>query len=326
MTRKFVLVLSLLALALIGVGQSPSPVPASTDAPAAVLTSCRGSVTVTRAGGEATVATFGLALNDGDEVRTGADAEAEIMFAAGNWVSVGPSSSMRIKGHTGAKPAAKDAGSFEVVNNFLKLKSSEGSSSISGLRSGDKASTLVPVAPVQTKVRDARPTFTWKTDDPSLELRFTIYHESGVHWQSDIAEAASPSSRQGHAALAYPTDAPALTPGVSYSWTLETSDPLVSPPLRTTAAFFEVIAPDDVTALEKELAAIEEKKPGEVTYRLMRASLFFDRGLMADAIGETETAVATDPENGSLHAILGRLYAETGRTHEAIQEIQKSQQ
>jgi hypothetical protein len=31
------------------------------------------------------------------------------------------------------------------------------------------------------------------------------------------------------------------------------------------------------------------------------------------------------PSGSSLHAILGRLYAETGRTNEAIQEIQRSQ-
>ena len=316
MTRRFALILSLLALTMIGIGQSPTPVPAGTDAPAAVLTSCRGSVMITRAGGQATVATFGLSLNDGDEVRTGADAEAEIMFAAGNWVSVGPNSNMKIKSRPGASEPARDSGSFEVVSNFLKLKSSEGTSSISGLRSGDKASALVPVAPVQTKVRGANPTFTWKIDDPSLELRFTVYNESGVHWQSDIADAST---------LAYPADAPALKPGVSYSWTLETTDPMVSPPLRTTAAFFEVIAPDDVASLDKELAAIDEQKPGEVTYRLMRASLFFDRGLVEDAINETETALASDPENASLHAILGRLYAETGRTQEAMQEMQRSQ-
>lgn len=316
MTRRIALILSLLALTAVGIGQSPTPLPAETDAPAAVLTSCRGSVVVTRAGGQAAVATFGLALNDGDEVRTGADAEAEIMFAAGNWVSVGPSSSMKIKGRPGTRQPAAEPGSFDVVNNFLKLKSSEGTSSISGLRSGDKASALVPLSPVMTKVRDTHPTFAWKIDDPSLELRFTLYNESGVQWQSDVTDAST---------LAYPTGAPALAPGVSYSWTLETTDPLVSPPLRTTAAFFEVIAPADVASLEKELAALEEKKPGEVTYRLMRASLFFDRGLVADAIGETETALASDPDNGSLHAILGRLYAETGRTQEAMQEMQRSQ-
>jgi hypothetical protein len=317
MTRRIALVFSLLALTMIGVGQMiPTPASAGTDAPAAVLTSCRGSVMVTRAGGKATVATFGLSLNDGDEVRTGANAEAEIMFAAGNWVSVGPNSNMKIKSRPGSSEPAADSGSFEVVSNFLKLKSSEGSGSISGLRSAEKASALVPVSPVQTKVRGANPTFTWKIDDPSLELRITVYNESGVHWQSDITDASS---------LAYPADAPALTPGVSYSWTLETTDPMVSPPLRTTAAFFEVIAPADVAALDKELAQIDAEKPGEVTYRLMRASLFFDRGLVEDAIDETETALASDPDNASLHAILGRLYAETGRTQEAMQEMQRSQ-
>ncbi len=316
MTRRFALIASLLAVTLIGVGQPPTPAPAGTDAPAAVLTSCRGPVTVMRAGGQKTAATFGLALNDGDEVRTGADAEAEIMFAAGNWVSVGANSTMKIKGRPGAKQPEPESGNFEVVSNFLKLKSSEGTSSISGLRSAEKASALVPVAPVQTKVRDAQPTFTWKTDDLSVELRLTVYNDSGVHWQSDISDAST---------LAYPADAPALKPGVSYSWTLESTDPLVSPPLRTTAAFFEVIAPADLTSLDHELAQIDEKKPGEVTYRLMRASLFFDKGLMADAISETQTALATDPDNGSLHAILGRLYAETGRTQEAMQEMQKSQ-
>ena len=79
MTRRIALILSLLALTAVGIGQSPAPLPAETDAPAAVLTSCRGSVVVTRAGGQAAVATFGLALNDGDEVRTGADAEAALL-------------------------------------------------------------------------------------------------------------------------------------------------------------------------------------------------------------------------------------------------------
>jgi hypothetical protein len=277
-----------------------------------VLTSCKGPVTIIRAGGATTAATFGTSLLEGDEVKTGADAEAEIMFAAGNWVQVGANSSMRIKAQPGSKPREQN---FDVVQNFLKLKSTEGTSSISGLRSGDKSSALVAVSPCQTKVRDARPVFAWNAEDPSLELRLVVYNESGVHWQSDVANVTS---------AAYPADAPALVPGVSYSWTLETSDPLVSPPLRTTASFFEIIAPNDVASLEKELASIDAQKPGATSYHLMRASLYFDRGLVADAITETKAAVAADPENASLHAILGRLLAETGRTDEAMQEMEKS--
>lgn len=305
-------VCAVLGLAVaIGLAGSPAPAPAQGDSPAAVLTSCRGPVTIVRAGG-ATAATFGAALVEGDEVKTGADAEAEIMFASGNWVQVGANSSMKIKGQPGSKPKEQN---FEVVQNFLKLKSSEGTSSISGLRSGDKSSALVATSPCQTKVRDARPTFRWSAEDPSLELNFVLYNESSVHWKSTVS---------GVTSVAYPIDAPALVPGVSYSWTLETADPLVSPPQRTPASFFEVIAAADIAALDKDLASIDAKKPGPTTYHLLRASLYFDRGLVADAITETQAAVATAPDNLSLHAILGRLYAETGQTDEAMEEMEKS--
>jgi len=301
---------------------------AAQNSPTAVLTSCKGPVTVQRAGGEKVAATFGLALNDGDEVKTGAGAEAEIMFAAGNWVQVGENSAMTIKGRPGGVTARNQGGlqgdkpvngngSFEVVQNFLKLKNSEGTSSIGALRSADKASALVALAPCQTRVRAGRPTFRWKIEDPATELRLTVYSESGVLGQFEVTNTTT---------FAYPSEAPALTPGVSYSWTIETSDPLVSPPLRTAAAYFEIMAPADAKALESGLAGLEAKKPGPVTYHLMRASLFFDHGLVDEAITETESALASDPDNSSLHAILGRLYAESGRTKDAISEMNKAQQ
>jgi Tetratricopeptide repeat len=320
-----ILVLLMLAVAL-DIGSSPTRVVAQ-DAPTAVLTSCKGSVTVVAGHGQPVTATFGMALNDGDEVRTGAGAEAEIMFSTGNWVQVGANSSMRIKGRPGADPglnakaeggaAPSSKGDIEVVQNFLKLKNSEGTSSVSGLRSAEKASALVPISPCQTRVRDARPTFRWQIDDPSTELQLTVYNESGVQWQHKVSGATS---------FAYPADAPELKPGVSYSWTLETTDPMVSPPLRTSAVFFEVLAKDQAESLERDLAGIDAKKPGAVSYRLMRASMFFDRGLVDDAIGETQAALAADPGNDSLHMILGRLYAETGRTKDAVDEMSKARQ
>ena len=310
--KQWIPILVLGLAVAIGVSQSPSPAPAQSDSPTAVLTSCKGPVTIVRSSGGPVAATFGVSLAEGDEVKTGADAEAEIMFASGNWVQVGANSSMKIKGQPGTKAKEQN---FEVVQNFLKLKSTEGTSSISGLRGGDKSIMLSAVSPCQTKVRDARPTFAWTAEDPSLELNVVVYNESGVQWQTTSA---------GVTSVAYPADAPALVPGVSYSWTLETSDPMVSPPLRTTASFFEIIAPADVASLDKDLASIDAKKPSATSYHLMRASLFFDRGLVSDAITETQAAVAADPDNASLHAILGRLYAETGQTGEAMQEMEKS--
>jgi hypothetical protein len=313
MLKRWIPVLVLSLATAVVVMHSPTPVPAESDGPTAVLTSCKGPVTIVRAGGVSNAATFGAALADGDEVKTGADAQADIMFASGNWVQVGANSSMKIKGQPASSKQKEQ--SFEVVQNFLKLKSTEGTSSISGLRSGERSNDLVAVSPCQTKVRDTRPTFTWTADDPSLEFNVVVYDENGVQWQTNVS---------GVSSVAYPADAPALEPGVSYSWTIETADPMVSPPLRTSASFFEIVADEDVATLDTELAAIDAKKPSATSYHLMRASLFFDRGLVADAITETEAAVAADPSNPSLHAILGRLYANTGRTAEAMAEMEKS--
>jgi hypothetical protein len=297
----------------------------SQSAPAAVLTSCKGAVTVIHAGTPA-AASFGVALSDGDEVKTGAGGEAEIMFSAGNWVQIGPNSSMHIKAHPASAPAsaseksdadkkAANSGSFEVVQSFLKLKNAEGSSAIGGLRSSEKASRLAAVSPCQTRLRSAQPVFTWKIDDTSTELKLTVYGQSSTVWQTNVSNRTTAT---------YPADAPGLKPGVSYSWTLETTDPLVSPPLRTPASFFEIIAPADATRLDSDLSQLDANKPGPVTYHLTRASLYFDRGLVDEAITETESALAADPDNSSLHAILARLYADTGRTRDALAELNKA--
>jgi predicted Zn-dependent protease len=81
----------------------------------------------------------------------------------------------------------------------------------------------------------------------------------------------------------------------------------------------------DATALDADLSRIDANKPGPLTYHLTRASLYFDRGLVDEAITETENALAADPDNQSLHAILARLYADTGRTQDAITELNKTQ-
>ena len=307
-------------LVVVAVAWCPSSALSEPGTPAAVLTSCKGAVTVIHSGASAP-ASFGLALTDGDEVKTGTGAEAEIMFAAGNWVQIGANSSMHIKGRPGAAPAPtadksekSSNGSFEVVQSFLKLKNSEGSSAIGGLRSGGKASRLVALSPCQTRVRTSQPVFKWKIDDPSTELKLTVYGASNTVWQATVSNTTSAT---------YPADAPALTPGVSYSWTLEATDPLVSPPLRTPASFFELVAPADATTLDTDLAKLDASKAGSVTYHLTRASLYFDKGLVEDAIAETESALAADPDNQPLHTILARLYADTGRTTDAIAESNK---
>jgi hypothetical protein len=305
------------------------PAAGTASAPLAVLMSSSGPVSVHHADGSTEAGRFGFALAAGDEVKTGEGATAEILFEAGNWVQIGANSNIQIKAPRapGSMPKPEDAKkvkranpgaevvpaqpqSFQVVQNFLRLKDSEGTSALSGLRSADKDKDLIAISPGQTKLRTGQPTFRWQIADESTELRLTVYDESGVHWQQDVS---------GVTSLDYPGDAPALEPGVTYSWTLETTDPLAFPPLRTTASFFEVIDPAGVSAIDSDIEKINETEEiSERTRHFLRASLYFNKGLLDDAIAETEVALHDDPNNASLRSILARLYEEAGRSREAM--------
>lgn len=318
--KRYATLMTLAALAVLIVPPlSLRAAPAASDAPAAVLLGCRGSITVVRKGGETVKGAFGMALASGDEVRTGKDSQAEVHFDNGQWIQIGANSSTQIHGTKGAVSvagASMGEKSFEVVQNFLKLKDSEGTSSLARLRSGEKRAAIRAESPMQTKVRDSRPAFHWSVSDPSAELRVTVYSDKGILWKHDLPK--------GTTSLEYPKDAPALAPGVTYSWVLETTDPLVFPPLRSEAAFFEILSGEESEGLDAELARVGEAvKPSESTYHVVRASLLFSHGLMEDAIAETTQALGTDPDNADLHAILARLYAESGRTQEAMDEYNR---
>jgi tetratricopeptide (TPR) repeat protein len=118
----------------------------------------------------------------------------------------------------------------------------------------------------------------------------------------------------------YPAYAPALKAGTTYSWTLETTDPLKFPPLRSSAAFFGMMAPGDYADISATLAKIDgDKRLSESSRHVMRASVFFNAELLADAIVETEKAVELSPEDATLKSILAHLYRETGRDNDAVE-------
>lgn len=308
-------VATLAALTALVAFWSPS-LPAAS--PAALLLSFTGDVSIHRSDGAVVKASYGLRLEGGDEVRTGPGGEAEIHFENGTWIKLGPGSDLKVKGSGSAKPASEPAdtkGSFESLSDFLKLRDAGGVSTLAALRSGGNRQEIRLESPCQTRVRDGRPLFGWSAPDSTAELRLKLYDERGVRWQQDV---------KGAREIRYPADAEPLGAGVAYSWTLETTDPLRFPPLRTQAAFFEVMSPDEARRVEEAVGAIDRASiPSETAYRLVLASIYFDHRLFDDAIAETATAIEADPGNRDLHAILARLYAETGRSEEAMSEYDK---
>ncbi len=312
-TRLFAIAVVLIAL-VVSPGSFPQTAVADSSAPLAVLMSCQGDVTVLKKDGTTRKASFGLPLEAGDEVKTAKGAEAEILFENGNYITVGAGSSMKMRGSKVRTEQAEPTNSvgeegFEIAQNYLKLKTAQGTSSIAGLRSSDRGEELRALSPRETMVADGNPVFTWNAGDDADELQLTVYSEGGVLWKNTV---------KGESTLKYPADAPALKAGTTYSWTLETTDPLKFPPLRSSAAFFGMMASDDYADISEALAKIDvDSRLSKASRHVMRASVFFNAELMADAIVETEKAVELSPEDPTLKSILAHLYRETGRVNEA---------
>ncbi len=285
--------------------------------PLAVLMGTVGEVSVER-GNDPLDGIFGLHLEAGDVVITGGDGSAEIMFSSGNWIKVDAGSRMGIQGsRQSSLPEGGGAASpsFDSVQEFVKLKDERGTSSLAMVRSGTDRDELHLMVPCQTKVPDGFPVFRWQATDSPPDVKLTIYGDASVHWQTEVV---------GATELAYPADAPPLEPGVAYSWSVETSDPLLLPPQRSRTGLFEVLPAEQAVAMTRAMeASTSMSAASDQGLQLVRASIYYQYGLMDEAIAATRVALQAQPQSQQLRSILARLLGETGRNQEALVEYDR---
>jgi len=290
---------------------SPADAGAQDGSPLAVLMSVQGTVTVQGADGSTRAAAFGMHLHPGDTVQTGDDAAAEILFSSGNLVQVGSNSRTGVgQPRTNTTPENE---AFASVQGFLRLKDSRGTSSVGTLRSAGAHEALSLRHPCQSRVVADELSFSWQCEDPQSEWKLTVYGEDGV-----VYESLDFSGEE----FRYPADAPALEAGISYSWTVETVDPLVIPPLRSPTGFFELLSDTEKKKLDEQLTAVEGPDQSGSS-RLYRASVYYGYGMLDDAIRETSAALESDADNDELRSILARLLTEAGRSSEAVEEYDR---
>ena len=114
--------------------------------------------------------------------------------------------------------------------------------------------------------------------------------------------------------LAYPADAPPLVPGAAY--TLE----LYSGQTRVDATRFEIADRQRADGVRRDLREIEQALGPDVppsSRAVVQAGFLASRGFLHDARAVVVTALASDSDQPSLHALLGDLYARTGLQREA---------
>lgn len=120
----------------------------------------------------------------------------------------------------------------------------------------------------------------------------------------------------------YPADAPKLRPGTRYTIVVAADGK------RPHEAHFEVLDASKADAVKRRLGELEASLGPNAppnTLTALRAGLLADEGLLHDARLIVVSAIAKDPDEPALHALLGHIYAKTGLPDQANQELDEAQ-
>lgn len=164
------------------------------------------------------------------------------------------------------------------------------------------------LSPRNTQVLPGAVSFEW-TGWQSLRYRIRVIGPEGVLWEAADLPRAS---------VSYPDTAPALRPGVPYVWQIE------APNLPVEQARFEVAAAGKADRVRVTLGLLAGDPSGSgslSSVATLRAGFLIQEGLLADARRELLAAISADPDEPTLHFLLGQVYGRIGLTELAQREL-----
>jgi hypothetical protein len=255
-----------------------------------------------------------LSLRPGDQVRVTGGGRAVLVFTGGRGTQVvtQANSPYTVQAQAGDGTADRAKAVLGNVTTFLLGQQREKTYQSLSVRSV-RAQPPVILAPRDSRILPGNLSFEWTGSD-RLKYRVRLLGPQGnAVWEQ---------AELDRKPLAYPAGAPALTPGARYTWELETREHGVQ------RASFDVAQPADAARVKEALASLTPaaaKGYPPSTLSLMRAGLLFQETLYADARRELVTAIAADPDEPTLHLLLGHVYDRTGLKGLAANEFDEAE-
>ena len=178
------------------------------------------------------------------------------------------------------------------VDGFDLAPDKASANQIGGASRGEGAKTLL-VAPHKARVYTLRPSFAWK-GDPSATYKLRIQDTMGTFsWDREVTGTS----------MAYPADAPPLTPGTTYLWKVAPDSPLLGPP--PPASIIVVVSGTDRAQIDDGLAQIQGSGSEADA---ARAKYLYDQRLWYDALMAYSDLIAKDPGQADFYKMRGTLY------------------
>ena len=241
-----------------------------------------------------------LALRPGDQIRATGEARGSLVFTGGRGAQTiaAANSPFTVQSPTAAGASDKVKGLVGSVTDFLAGRQKDLAYIPLSVRSV-RPPRVVQLQPRETKILPGPVTFEWGGSD-TLRYKIRVLGPQGTLWEQ---------ANLPRKPVIYPASAPALEPGTRYFWQLETE----GQPMQH--AQFQIVSPAEAARVRESLdMLVPGYLPGypPSSIALMRAGYVLRDGLYADARRELLTAVAADPDEPTLHLLLGQVYDTIG--------------
>lgn len=308
MKRRIAALAGALVLASAAVAPAADPVGVLTE-----IRAERGRVEVKRAGeSEWKPAQPLLALRPGDQIRATDDARTSLVFTGGRGAQAVSAANSPFTVQAPAAAGASDKVRTLVggVTDFLAGKQKDLAYLPLSVRAV-RPPRVAQLEPRETKLLPGAVTFEWSGSD-TLRYKIRVLGPQGILWEQ---------AHLPRKPVAYPASAPTLEPGVRYFWQLETE----GQPMQQ--AEFQILPATEAKRVRESLdilvpASLPGYPPSSVA--LMRAGYVLRDGLYADARRELLAALAGDPDEPTLHLLLGQVYDTIGLGELAQREFMEA--
>lgn len=246
-------------------------------------------------------------LYNGSKVQVSKDATATILFTDGsNTIRVDEKNSpYEVKR---AAKGGQAAGKLKETANLLIGKSSAPNFVALAVRGKLRGPTLL--SPREGRLLTATPNFQWMgmEGQPST---VKLFGPQGVIWSAENVATTQ---------IAYPASAPALKPGESYAWSAERRG---APAEKAT---FKIANSDDSRSLQEQIAAVDANTGlSKTTAAVLKGNMLIAREHYYDAREILLNAAKADPDEPTLHFLLGEVYDKTGLKSLAQEEFSEAQ-
>jgi len=166
------------------------------------------------------------------------------------------------------------------------------------------------ISPRESKLMTELPTFKWM----GMEMQtgtLRVYGPEGPLWSAENIALTQ---------LKYPSSAPRLKPGVEYSWSIEKKG------FPMEKARFTILTPEQAKPVQEQLKLLEGASGvSKTTLTVLKAGLFLSHGLFYEAREILAEAVTADPDEPTVHLLLGETYEKTGLKNLALEEYGEAQ-